>query len=100
MAERQTKSTSPGKKTVEPKFNRVHFIKTDRGLFPFSALRKAEIGEGKRPESKQAKADYKYQTLKEYLTLNCLIRILWCSFEMCLLGFNPVIELTTINSLQ
>jgi len=83
MAERQTKSTSPGKKTVEPKFNRVHFIKTDRGLFPFSALRKAEIGEGKRPESKQAKADYKYQTLKELVPLPFEVDTLLTLQENC-----------------
>jgi len=90
MAEEKTKSTSPGK-TTKPKMNKVHFIATDRGLFPFSALKKAEIGEGKRPESKQAKADYRYQTMKELVPLPFDVETLLTLQENCTI-FDAVVR--------
>lgn len=90
MAEGKVKSTSRGKPAKKSKINRVHFIQTNRGLFPFSVLKKAEMID-KQPESKQAKQDYRYQTMKELVPLPFEVDTLLTLQENCTI-FDAVVR--------
>lgn len=65
---------------VVKKKGKVHFIKTDRGLFPIAALRKAELTHG---ESQQLKQERKWLTEKGLIPLPYNVKGLLTLQENC-----------------